>query len=87
MQDTKKAPASRPGRKGGGDEMAKDLSILCTQLRVPRSLWLQVRHAAVDSELSANQMAIRLLEEALEVRHVPFRTERSNSESDESQKN
>ena len=67
--------------------MAKDLSILCTQLRVPRSLWFRIRHEAVDSELSANQMTIRLLEEALEARRVPFRTERSNSESDGSQKN
>lgn len=67
--------------------MADASSILCTQLRIPRSLWHQVKHEAVDSELSANRMVIRLLEEALEVRHSRARTERLSSESDASQKN
>lgn len=57
-----------------------------SQLYVSRSLWHQVEHEAVDSELSANQMVIRLLEEALEARHSPVRTGELNSESDASQK-
>lgn len=54
--------------------MGKD-GIAVTQLRVPRELWQKVRHAAVDEKdgVSANAMAIILIEEALEARHVQLR--------------
>ena len=39
--------------------------IVCTQLRVPRELWRQVRHAAVDAEVSTNAFVVRQLEAAV----------------------
>lgn len=34
---------------------------ICTQLRIPYLLWQTVRHAAVDANVSANEMANLLI--------------------------
>lgn len=46
---------------------------ITTQLRIPRKLWLLVKHRAVDMNVSANRTVICLLSEALESPHVPTR--------------
>lgn len=46
---------------------------ITTQLRVPKRLWLLVKHRAVDMNVSANGAVICLLSEVLESPHDPTR--------------
>lgn len=44
--------------------------VVHTQLRIAPELWNTVKHAAVDEGVSANQMTILLILEALEARRA-----------------
>lgn len=44
--------------------------VVHTQLRIAPELWNTVKHAAVDEGVSANQMTILLISEALEARRA-----------------
>jgi hypothetical protein len=51
----------------------KNEKIVITQLRIPETLYKQVKHEAVDLDMSANKAILTFLTEALASRHVQTR--------------